>query len=193
MLDDRDLTSERFILGATLGAFALMAGLAVFDLVADFREGTTLAHAFSEGAILLLGCVGAALVTHKLIRTVRLAGRSAAQAHALSEQLRETTAEAARWRSRARELVEGLARAMDEQFDRWDLSPAEKEVALLLLKGLSHREIAAVRSVTEATARQQARSVYRKAGLQGRHDLSAFFLEDLMVSSEPEPARRGKP
>jgi DNA-binding CsgD family transcriptional regulator len=75
----------------------------------------------------------------------------------------------------------GLGVAIDRQFERWALSPAEKEVALLLLKGLSHKEIAGVRSVTEATARQQARAVYKKAGLSGRHDLSAFFLEDLLL------------
>jgi DNA-binding NarL/FixJ family response regulator len=61
------------------------------------------------------------------------------------------------------------------------LSPAEKEVALLLLKGLAHKEIAQARSITEATARQQARAVYKKAGLAGRNDLAAFFLEDLLL------------
>ena len=74
--------------------------------------------------------------------------------------------------------------ALDQQFERWGLSPAEKEVALLLLKGLSHKDIAEVRSVTEATARQQARAVYKKGGLSGRHDLAAFFLEDLMLPME---------
>ena len=51
---------------------------------------------------------------------------------------------------------------------------------MLLLKGLSHKEIAAIRNVGEATVRQQAGSIYRKAGLEGRRDLAAFFLEDLL-------------
>jgi hypothetical protein len=50
-----------------------------------------------------------------------------------------------------------------------------------LLKGLSHKEIAEVRSITEVIARQQARAVYKKAGLSGRNDLAAFFLEDLLL------------
>ena len=58
------------------------------------------------------------------------------------------------------------------------LSVAEKETALLLLKGLSHKEIASVRNVSEGTARQQATAVYRNAGVSGRNDLAAFFLED---------------
>jgi DNA-binding NarL/FixJ family response regulator len=57
-------------------------------------------------------------------------------------------------------------------------------VALLLLKGLSLKEIAAVRATSERTIRAQARSVYSKAGLTGRASLSAFFLEDLLAPIE---------
>ena len=49
---------------------------------------------------------------------------------------------------------------------------------------MSHKDIAEMRAVTEATARQQARAVYKKGGLSGRHDLAAFFLEDLMLPVE---------
>jgi DNA-binding CsgD family transcriptional regulator len=108
---------------------------------------------------------------------------------ALAERILATEAEAARWRQEARELLQGLGAALDRQFERWALSPAEKEVALLLLKGLSHKELAEVRSITEATARQQARAVYKKAGLTGRHDLAAFFLEDLLLPDAERAAR----
>ncbi|RMF83933.1 MAG: DNA-binding response regulator, partial [Nitrospirae bacterium] len=95
-----------------------------------------------------------------------------------------STAEAERWRREARHLLRGLGEAIDAQLHRWGLTPAEREVALLLLKGLSLREIAAVRRVGEATTRQQAQAVYRKAGLAGRHELAAFFLEDLLLPAE---------
>src|SRR5690606_18367849 len=107
-----------------------------------------------------------------------------------AERLRVTEAEAARWRGEARDLLHGLGAALDRQFMRWALSPAEKEVALLLLKGLSHKEVATVRSITEATARQQARAVYKKAGLSGRNDLAAFFLEDLLLPDGNEASKR---
>lgn len=71
---------------------------------------------------------------------------------------------------------------IDTQLDRWSLSPAEKEVALLLLKGLAHKEIASIRSTSEGSARQQAYAVYQKSGLSGRTEHSAFFLEDLLVT-----------
>jgi hypothetical protein len=41
--------------------------------------------------------------------------------------------------------------------------------------------VAAARSTSETTIRQQALAVYRKAGLRNRSELSAFFLEDLLL------------
>ena len=41
-----------------------------------------------------------------------------------------------------------------------------------------------MRSVAEATVRQQAAAIYKKAGVSGRHELSAFFLEDLLLPGE---------
>jgi DNA-binding CsgD family transcriptional regulator len=89
-----------------------------------------------------------------------------------------------RWRSEARNHLNGLGAAIEEQFSRWNLTEAEREVALLLLKGLSSKEVAAVRAVSERTIREQARSIYAKAGLSGRAALSAFFLEDLLAPIE---------
>ena len=81
-----------------------------------------------------------------------------------------------RWRSEARSHLNGLGVAIETQFSRWNLTEAEREVALLLLKGLSSKEVAAVRATSERTVREQARSIYSKAGLTGRAALSAFFL-----------------
>ena len=80
--------------------------------------------------------------------------------------------------------------AIDRQLERWGLSAAEHEVALLLLKGLSHKTIADRRGTEEATVRQQSRAIYRKAGLAGRHDLAAFFLEDLLAPRHDAVASR---
>ena len=93
-------------------------------------------------------------------------------------------AQGQRWRSEARSYLNGLGQAIETQFNRWNLTEAEREVALLLLKGLSHKEIATVRAVSERTVREQSRSVYTKAGLTGRAALSAFFLEDLLAPIE---------
>jgi len=89
------------------------------------------------------------------------------------------------WRSRAEVALRGLGAAIDEQLTQWRLTPAEKETAMLLLKGLSHKEVAAVCGRSERTVRQHAIAVYRKSGLAGRAELSAYFLEDLMLPGAP--------
>jgi DNA-binding NarL/FixJ family response regulator len=93
-------------------------------------------------------------------------------------------AQGQRWRAEARSHLDGLGAAIETQFSRWNLTEAEREVALLLLKGLSHKEVAQVRGVSERTVREQSRSIYAKAGLSGRTALSAFFLEDLLAPIE---------
>jgi DNA-binding CsgD family transcriptional regulator len=178
--------SERRLLTGVLLAFLGVALFAALDISSDLREGTTLAHVMAEVGVLLVGLLGSLFMARRLVLTLRRARAVQTEALQLAGQLEVTRAEANRWRSEARDLMEGLGAALDHQFERWNLSPAEKEVALLLLKGLSHKDVAEVRSVTEATARQQARAVYKKAGLSGRHDLAAFFLEDLMLPIEAD-------
>lgn len=130
--------------------------------------------------------------SRRLMGIVQSARTAQEEALGLAARLEASEAEATRWRDEARDLVQGLGAALDRQFERWALSPAEKEVALLLLKGLSHKEIAEVRSITEATARQQARAVYKKASLSGRNELAAFFLEDLLLPASPDNAAKAK-
>jgi DNA-binding NarL/FixJ family response regulator len=88
-----------------------------------------------------------------------------------------------RWRETARAHIEGLQNAIGEQFEGWRLTPSESDIAMLMLKGLSHKEIARLRNSSEATVRQQATAIYGKSGLTSRAELSAFFFEDLLVAA----------
>ncbi len=99
---------------------------------------------------------------------------------ALIHQLEDARVAVASERDKAREILGGLGEEIDKQFETWGLTLAEREVALLILKGLRHKEIADARNMTEKTVRQQALTVYKKAGLDGRTDLAAFFLEDFL-------------
>ena len=142
-----------------VGLFALVAVLVGVDLVADALSGAELAHIGVEGLAALVAMAGALL----FLRRVQLERR-----------------EAEAWRAQAEELLAGVGSVVEQQFEAWQLSPAEREVAMLLLKGLSFKEIAAVRETSERTSRDQARAVYRKAGVAGRAELSAWFIEDLL-------------
>ncbi|MGH1484055.1 MAG: helix-turn-helix transcriptional regulator [Geminicoccales bacterium] len=90
-------------------------------------------------------------------------------------------AEGSEWRKKAEAHVQGLRIELDAQFERWGMSTAEKDVGMLILKGLSHKEIARLRGTTEATVRQQAQSIYQKSDLPGKTAFSAYFLEDLIA------------
>jgi DNA-binding CsgD family transcriptional regulator len=61
------------------------------------------------------------------------------------------------------------------------LTPTERRIALLLLKGYSHKRMARVTGTSERTVRQHSVAVYRKAGLSGRAELAGFFLDPLML------------
>ena len=100
--------------------------------------------------------------------------------------LAEHAAERDAWRASAEAALAGLGQAIDERFAAWGLTAAEREVAMLLLKGQSHKQIAFATKRSERTVRQHAVAVYQKSGLNGRAELAAFFLEDLMLPSSSE-------
>lgn len=187
-----ELTSEGKLLVGVLVAFAAITLLAALDVASDLSEGTTIGHVVAEGGVFFVALLGAGFIARRLMGIVQSARTAQEEALGLAARLEASEAEATRWRDEARDLLQGLGAALDRQFERWALSPAEKEVALLLLKGLSHKEIAEVRSITEATARQQARAVYKKASLSGRNELAAFFLEDLLLPASTDDAAKAK-
>lgn len=154
--------------------FTLIACLIGLDIVTDYTSGTEAGHLLTEGFVMALALTGAVALWRQLLHARR-------HAQQLTVDLAKARREAERFRNEARDALRGLGEAIDRQFFRWELTPAEREVGLLLLKGLSHKEVAAARSTSESTIRQQALAIYRKSGLRNRSELSAFFLEDLLL------------
>lgn len=177
---DAPFTRPWFV-GATGGLFLLIASLICVDYLLGGHEHDVRAHAAIELGLMAIAVLAGMVFWYRFV-TLRKRERE------LVRHLHEANAEATRWRRDAEGLLRGLGAAIDDQFDRWALSSAEREVALLLLKGLAHKEIADLRGTGEKTVRQQALVVYRKAGLSGRAELSAFFLEDLLLPARPDRA-----
>lgn len=163
--------SERKVIAAVLGLIALFVAV---DLVTDSREGVLWWHVLTEGSIGLFALVG---IFYALRGKFELRHRLEKEIHDFSKY----KLEAETWRSESKKYVEGLSRAIDQQLTKWNLTTAEKEVAFLLLKGMSLKEVAAIRNTSEKTARAQSVAIYAKSGMAGRSELSAFFLEDLLV------------
>lgn len=69
---------------------------------------------------------------------------------------------------------------LEERFTEWSLTPAERDVALFAIKGMSTAEIAVLRTTSEGTVKAQTNAIYRKAGVSGRSQLLSLFIDDLM-------------
>ena len=68
---------------------------------------------------------------------------------------------------------------VEEALDRWDVTEAERDVAILTLKGLTIAEIAEARGTRPGTVRAQSVALYRKAGVSNRLQLLSLFVDDL--------------
>lgn len=156
----------------------LIAAGGAVDLILDAPDTWRSAHVIYEVALIGGAIAGASWLWLGWRRAERTSSR-------LRRQVAETQAEREAWRASAEEALAGLASAIDRQLDRWGLTPAEREVVSLVLRGRSHKQIASETGRSERTVRQHAASAYRKAGLGSRAELAAYFLMDL-----PLPAGR---
>lgn len=68
---------------------------------------------------------------------------------------------------------------LDHFFAEWNLTGAERDVALMMLKGLDNKAIAGVRNTAEGTVRAQATRIYSKSGVDGRAQFVSLFMEEL--------------
>ncbi len=153
-----------------------IATLVFWDAITDMNQGASTQHITTEILVVLMAVMSLLLIWLSTILSLRRKLGNAVQDR---EKLRS---EAESWKQNVSQLAQGLSNMIDQQFDIWSLTPAEKEVSLLLLKGISIKEIAQIRQVSDRTVKQQNLAIYKKSKLTGRAELSAFFLEDLLLS-----------
>jgi DNA-binding CsgD family transcriptional regulator len=170
---------------ATPWALAWPAGLFVIitffvgaDMAADLSAGIGFVHLGIE-TIAVMFCLAGVWGSGLQLR------RALQRSRDLHKHLAGTHADLIRAREEAEVVRAGLGAALDEQFERWELTSAQREVALLVLKGLSYKEVADLRQTAEHTVRNQALAIFKKAGLAGRAEMAAFFMEDLLLPREP--------
>ncbi len=150
------------------------ATLACVDIIREYQTGESFYHLGFEFLVAIMALIW----TFWLWQQGFNAKQELYQTRLMVETLNQNNRQ---WLEQNKKLMQGLAQSIDEQMDQWSLTPAEKEVSLLLLKGLAFKDIAEIRSTSEKTTRQQALNIYQKSGLPGRAELSAFFLEDLLT------------
>lgn len=114
----------------------------------------------------------------------------------LSQDAERRTGEIEQRAKSVEERLAGMHAQIEREFDRWGFTAAERSVAHLMLKGLRLKDIARIRKTSDRTVRQQAQVIYRKSGVEGRTDLSAYFLEDMLAPvtlSAPPPVQLVQP
>ena len=166
--------------GLAAAVFSLIAGIDIITADEPFNHREFLVEDAPEFLLLAIAIAAASYAGFRL-RDARLEHSD------LSSALSDAIAEGNQWRAAARVHCDGLAEAIQQQFSDWQLSASERDVAMLMLKGLSHKEIANLRHSSSATVRQQAAAVYAKSGLSSRTELAAYFLEDLFPSRLMQP------
>ncbi len=164
----------------------LMLLLLAADLFEDVRNGVSFRHIILECFAALLGALGILTTWNRRIAPLE---RALISEQNLNIRVSE---ELAAWKASVLPIAENFSKAVDDQFALWELTPAESETALLLLKGLSLREIADVRGTSEKTVKQHNQAIYQKSGMKGRAELSAYFLEDLLGKTNVRGGELGK-
>jgi DNA-binding CsgD family transcriptional regulator len=147
-----------------------------FDIIVDYQDGLPLSHLWHEFLLFCLSFFSLLWQTYVLYTKYQ-------QLENLKKELVITKVEYQAWREKSKHSAQEIRRMIDEQFESWGLTQSERDVALLLIKGFTMIEIAKIRETKEKTVRQQATSIYKKAQLSGRQELSAFFLEDILSLS----------
>jgi DNA-binding CsgD family transcriptional regulator len=146
---------------------ALQAFCALFfllDILADLAEWPPL---LSEGAHHGIELLAVVVLILGIVRT--------------PVEIRRVRTRQARIEAQLRVASGAFLELLEEHFVAWALTPSERDVALLLIKGLAIAEIAELRRTKEGTVKAQCNAIYSKAGVSGRQQLLSLFIEELMA------------
>jgi DNA-binding CsgD family transcriptional regulator len=156
--DDRRVAIRR-------GLFLVAAGLQIFCGIVFVSDVVAELDAFDSHTLIeALGAMGLAVGVALTLREYRQLLR---RNHRIERELGAATG--------------AFQQIVDQQFAAWDLTEAERDVALLSIKGVPISQIARMRNTRDGTVKAQSAAIYRKAGLSGRAELVSVFVEELIA------------
>ena len=170
---------ERFPIRQTVFTLFVLfvLGASTVEIVSELADGETLDAMADDVLRAAFGVVVLGVFVHEY----------RVQQRALSElrgQLDKARGQLPRIDGKAAEIANQFSAVMKKQFDAWNLTASEQDAVVGMLKGLTFREIVSLRGTREKTVRQQASSVYSKAGVASRNELAAWFFEDMLEPLE---------
>jgi DNA-binding CsgD family transcriptional regulator len=153
--------------GLFLAATALQVGCGVVFTLDIFFEWRALTlHVAIEAMGVVALAIGAMLSLREYRAALRANRQILSRNFRVEQELRAAT-------GFFQEVVE-------QHFDTWQLTEAERDVALLSIKGASIAEIAAMRETREGTIKAQIAAIYRKSGVSSRAELVSVVIEELI-------------
>ncbi len=154
--------------------FLLFVGsLSILDVFMDNNHQLSPMHLTGEFILIGLSFFGSAFFIYQALHHKR-------KSYRLNKEVSQLKIKNSDYLEQVKSFKRGLSEAIDEQFSKWEFTPSEKEVGIMIIKGLSYAEIAHARNSSERTARNQGSSLLHKAQLRNKSELMAFFLEDLL-------------
>jgi len=162
--------SGRLLRPATIGLALLVEVLAaaffVVDSLTELAMNESKLHPMTELPVAIALCIGAWFTIKELRSMLR---RAEEQDRALAQ------------------ASSAFLTVVQAKFELWRLTPSERDVAWLTLKGFDLSDIAAKRGSASGTVRAQLARIYDKSGVTNRAGFVALFVDDL-TSRLPESA-----
>lgn len=168
------LDDKASIINSYVVFMAVIILVGVVDLILDINSIVGIFHYAIEITFMLFALISG---SYMWISYRRLLKRS-------ENKLRELLQESNHWREKHKNVLHGMHEAVISQLEKWGLTKSEIAVALYLLRGYSLKQIGGLLEKSERTVRNQSLNVYKKTGMTGRSELTAFFLEELFSFEE---------
>ena len=73
-----------------------------------------------------------------------------------------------------------IDKVIEDQLATMLLTKAEKDIAWMLIRGHSFKDIATTRNVTESTIYRQTANIYSKSNVKSLHEFTSIFFNDLI-------------
>lgn len=77
-----------------------------------------------------------------------------------------------------------MNKLIDVLFEQWRLTPSERDIANLVLKGIDNDSIGRMRGTAQGTVRAQCTRIYAKAKVDSRAQFLSIFLEELFYAEK---------
>ena len=159
---------DRMILNAVIVGMMLAFIFFLFDVVFDLRDHFTDGTPYSKEEVIHLVFEGGAVVALFFGMVSLFNYTSFLKNQNIKAQMQLSA------------LKVDFDEYVRNQFAKWELTVAEKDVALLLLRGLNTSDIADLRSVSVGTIKVQAHNVFGKSGVSSRVEFMALFMDEFI-------------